>query len=163
MEQKKVVKIWFKVGSQPWTMSLHSDSMTALNRQKIVVSWKLFGSEVCTVQSESWEVLLFFPEQWSLVKPCSDVFRSSILDISFPGNNIRKFPVGNIIDTNSVSTKNIFGETASEFSFQNSHQIFPLWILYFKLKVTVGWPFFNLSFRLYYYLSTDTISLAMPI
>lgn len=68
----------------------------------------------------------FFQERRSLVKTCSAGFRSSILAIFFPGNKLRKFPVGNIIDTNSMSTKNIYGETASEFSFQNSHKVFPL-------------------------------------
>lgn len=57
----------------------------------------------------------------------------------------------------------MFGETASELSFQNSHKVFKLWILSLKLKVTVGWPFFHLSLGLYYCLNTDTIPLAIPI
>lgn len=117
---------------------------------------------VLSFQVESW--LFFFPQKNGVLpKHAQLFFRSSILAISFPGSNLRKFPVGNIIDTNSKSTKNIFGETASEFSFQNSHKVFLLWILCLKLEVTVGWPFFNLSLGLCYCWNTDTISLAMPI
>lgn len=104
--------------------------------------------------------LIFFSRK---MESCQNIgiFRPSILATSFPGNNLRKIPVGNTTDANSISTK--ISLVKWWVFLPKLTQTIPNVNFASQAEVAVVRPFVNLSLYLCYCLNTDVIPLTTPI